>query len=39
MDKKFEFIGENPKPEIKKSAGIFEKLGQLVQKTIDCCKE
>lgn len=33
------FIGEDPKPQVKGSASIFEKLGQLVQKAIDCCKE
>jgi hypothetical protein len=33
------FINEDDKPSVKKSAGIFEKLGQLVQKAIDCCKE
>ena len=36
---KVEFISDDPKPEVKGSAGIFEKLGQLVQKVINCCKE
>ena len=33
------FISEDRKPQVKGSTGIFEKLGQLVQKAIDCCKE
>lgn len=33
------FVSEDPKPKIKGSSGIFDKLGQLVQKAIDCCKE
>jgi hypothetical protein len=37
--RKIEFISDDPKSKIKGSAGIFEKLGQLVQKAIDCCKE
>jgi len=37
--KKIDFIDDGKKPEIKGSVGIFEKLGQLVQKAIDCCKE
>jgi hypothetical protein len=36
---KVEFISDDLKPEVKGSAGIFEKLGQLVQKVINCCKE
>ena len=39
-DKKLvEFISEDKKPAVKGSAGIFEKLGQLVQKAINCCRE
>lgn len=38
-DKTVEFLGEGKKPEVKGSAGIFEKLGQFVQKAIDCCRE
>jgi len=34
-----DFIDESEKPQVKGSVGIFEKLGQLVQKAIDCCKE
>ncbi len=37
--KNISFISEDDKPSVKGSAGIFEKLGQLVQKAIDCCKE
>jgi len=36
---KIEFVSEDSKPKVKGSAGIFEKLGALVQKAIDCCKE
>jgi len=36
---KIEFLSDDPKPKMKGSVGIFEKLGQLVQKAIDCCKE
>jgi len=36
---KIDFIDEGEKQKVKGSAGIFEKLGQLVQKAIDCCKE
>jgi len=37
--KTIEFVSEDKKPIIKGSSGIFEKLGQLVQKAINCCKE
>ena len=37
--KEIAFVSEDPKPVVKGSVGIFEKLGQLVQKAIDCCKE
>jgi len=36
---KIDFVSEDPKPVVRGSVGIFEKLGQLVQKAIDCCKE
>ena len=36
---KIEFLTEDKKPKIKKSVSIFEKLGELVQKAIDCCRE
>ncbi|BCX14651.1 MAG: hypothetical protein KatS3mg088_334 [Patescibacteria group bacterium] len=38
-DKTVEFLTEDKKPEIKGSASVFEKLGQFVQKAIDCCRE
>ena len=33
------FISEDKTPKIKKSVSLFSKLGELVQKVIDCCKE
>lgn len=36
---KIDFISDDPKPQVKTSINIFEKLGQFVQKAIDCCKE
>lgn len=33
------FVSEAKKPEIKGSSNIFSKLGEVVQKAIDCCKE
>lgn len=37
--KEIAFVSETPKPQLKGSTSIFEKLGKLVQKAIDCCKE
>ena len=37
--KEIAFVSEDPKPKVKGLVSIFEKLGQLVQKAIDCCKE
>ena len=37
--KTIDFVDEGEKPKVKGSVSIFEKLGQLVQKAIDCCKE
>jgi len=34
-----DFIDEEPIPKRKSSVGIFAKLGEVVQKAIDCCKE
>lgn len=34
-----EFVSEDDKPKVKKKASLFEKLGEVVQKAIDCCKE
>jgi len=36
---KIDFLSEDPQPKVAESAGILEKLGQLVKKAIDCCKE
>jgi len=33
------FINDDPQPKVKKTASIFEKLGDLVRKAIDCCIE
>ncbi|MGI5827770.1 MAG: hypothetical protein ACOX6V_01970 [Patescibacteria group bacterium] len=33
------FIDEDNKPQEKISSSIFDKLGQIVQKAIDCCRE
>lgn len=33
------FISEEQKPKRKESVSLFSKLGELVQKAIDCCKE
>lgn len=33
------FVNEEKRPEAKGSAGIFDKLSQIIQKVIDCCKE
>lgn len=38
-NEKIKFLSDEDKPKVKQSASIFEKLGQLVQKAIDCCKE
>lgn len=37
--KEINFVSEEKKPEKKASIGIFAKLGEIVQKAIDCCKE
>ena len=33
------FINEDSRPKQKDSTGIFSKLGEVVKKAIDCCKE
>jgi len=33
------FVSEDKKPEVKGKTSIFAKLGEVVQKAIDCCKE
>jgi len=32
-------LTDEEKPKVKKSASIFEKLGELVKKAVDCCRE
>ena len=36
---KIDFLTDEEKPKVKKSASIFEKLGELVKKAVDCCRE
>lgn len=33
------YLSEDEKPKIKRKVSIFEKLGELVKKAIDCCRE
>lgn len=33
------FIDEQAKPQVKGTVSIFEKLGQIIKKAVDCCKE
>lgn len=33
------FVSDDPKPKQKGSTSLFAKLGEVVQKAIDCCKE
>lgn len=37
--REIEYISEDKKPSVQGKNGIFDKLGQIVQKVIDCCKE
>lgn len=37
--KEVSFVSEDSNPTVKGSVNIFEKLGRLVQKAIDCCRE
>ncbi len=39
QQEKIDYISDSKKPEKKDSASFFDKLGTLVQKAIDCCKE
>jgi hypothetical protein len=39
VEEEIKFVSEDKKPEVKKSASIFDKLGTLVSKAVDCCKE
>lgn len=34
-----EFVSEDEQPEVKATASIFDKMGELVKKALDCCKE
>lgn len=36
---KVAFVSDDPKPKEKGSISLFAKLGEVVQKAIDCCKE
>ncbi len=36
---KINFLDESEKPVLKDSENVFGKLGQIVQKAIDCCRE
>jgi len=38
-EEKIDFLTDEEKPKVKKSASIFEKLGELVKKAVDCCRE
>lgn len=38
-EEKIDFLTDEKKPKVKKSASIFEKLGELVKKAVDCCRE
>jgi len=38
-EEKIDFLTDGEKPKLKKSASIFEKLGELVKKAVDCCRE
>lgn len=38
-DEKIRFVSEEDKPKVKGTAGMWDKLGQVVQKAIDCCRE
>lgn len=37
--KDIEFVSDDDEPQVKGKASIFDKMGELVQKAIDCCKE
>ena len=38
-EERIDFLTDEEKPKVKKSASIFEKLGELVKKAVDCCRE
>jgi len=37
--KDIDFINEEKKPQLKEKVSLLARLGQVVQKAIDCCKE
>ena len=37
--KEIAFVSEEAKPQVKGKSSILDKLGEVVQKAIDCCKE
>lgn len=34
-----EYLSEDDEPQVKAKASFFEKMGELVKKAVDCCKE
>lgn len=38
-DQKIHLISEDKEPKLKSEVGIFEKLGQIIKRAVDCCKE
>jgi uncharacterized protein (DUF2249 family) len=38
-EERIDFLTDEEKPKVKKTASIFEKLGELVKKAVDCCRE
>jgi uncharacterized protein (DUF2249 family) len=38
-EERIDFLTDEEKPKVKRSASIFEKLGELVKKAVDCCRE
>jgi len=39
LDSDIKYLAESKNPTVKKGGSIFDKLGLLVQKAIDCCRE
>lgn len=39
LSEKIDFTSENTPPKVQASSGLFDKLGQMVKKAIDCCIE
>lgn len=38
-DRDLSFISDEEKPTLRGKSGIFDKLGQIVKKAVDCCRE